>query len=90
MSANEFQACLSALKDTDPIALARLLPDRENQKFDRYVHPESLDKANAADRLDLATALQAARQALDEIKLSYNTRDSSGLLGSYSGCHSHF
>lgn len=66
MTSNDFQTHLSGLPQVDPLSLARLLPDRERQKFDQYVHPELLDRANAEDRLDLAAALAAVRTALGQ------------------------
>ena len=63
MTLNDFQTHLSGLRQVDPLSLARLLPDRERQKFDKYVHPELLDRANAEDRLDLAAALEAVNTA---------------------------
>ena len=63
----KFQAHISAVRDADPVKIARLLPDRERQKFDRYVDSELLDRANAADRLNLPAALKAVQTALREI-----------------------
>lgn len=64
MTLVQFRTHLSALDQVDPLSLARLLPDRERQKFDQYVDSELLDKANAEDRLDFAAALHAVRTVL--------------------------
>jgi ATP-dependent Lhr-like helicase len=67
ISLKKFESHLAQFKDADPVALARLLPDRERQKFDQYVHADLLDRANAVDRLDLPTARDSACLAMEWI-----------------------
>ena len=75
VSLGELKSHLSALDHADPILLARLLPDRERQKFDQYVHPELLDSSNSTDRLDLKAALNSVHMALRETGDSTTLRD---------------
>jgi ATP-dependent Lhr-like helicase len=64
MAIGDFKRHLAEFEQSDPVALARLLPNRHREKFDRFVTPELLDKANATDRLDMIGARAAARAAL--------------------------
>ena len=64
MSVADFKRHLSGFTTADPLTLARLLPDRQRQKFDRYVHPDLLDRANEVDRLDIKTAQECILRAL--------------------------
>jgi hypothetical protein len=44
----------------DPLRLAAAMPTKEKEKFDPYVPAALLDKANAVERIDVASARQAA------------------------------
>ena len=67
MCREDFERHLSEFANADTVALARLLPDRERQKFDEYVISELLDRANAADRLDFVTANESALMAIERL-----------------------
>jgi hypothetical protein len=60
----EFNRHISLLQRADRVALARLLPNKIQQKFDRYIDSDLLDKANGADRMDFGSALNSVRCAL--------------------------
>lgn len=45
----------------DGVALARLLPIKAVEKYDDFIPEELLDAANAHDRLDIPTAIEACR-----------------------------
>jgi hypothetical protein len=47
----------------DPLRIAATMPNKEREKFDPYVPATLLDKANAAERLDVASARRAAQLA---------------------------
>lgn len=44
----------------DATSLACLLENKQQQKFDEYVHSDLLDQGNVIDRLDLASARKSA------------------------------
>jgi hypothetical protein len=66
VSREEFAQHLAVLAQdgTEAVKLAELMPNKQTERFDRYVGESLLDKANAEYRLDLAGAQEAARRTL--------------------------
>jgi ATP-dependent Lhr-like helicase len=62
----ELEEHLADLADNgaDAVALAAAMPNKETERFDEYVPAALLDKANATDRLDVASARRAAEMAI--------------------------
>jgi ATP-dependent Lhr-like helicase len=62
VSGRELREHLAALakNGVNAFKLAELLPNKQIERFDLYVEDSLLDQANAADRLDLASARQVA------------------------------
>jgi ATP-dependent helicase Lhr and Lhr-like helicase len=48
----------------DAVKLAAAMPNKKIERFDEYVPEALLDKANATDRLDVASARRAAEKAI--------------------------
>jgi hypothetical protein len=67
ISMREFHQHLHELVqgDIDSSKLASFLAARHRERFDEFIDPGLLDKANAADRLDLAGAREAIANVLD-------------------------
>ena len=65
-SSDEFYTHLReiAKSQPDPVALARLMPIKAEEKFDAFAPEELLDEANAKRRLDIQGALLACETAL--------------------------
>ncbi len=69
LGADRFCAFLRRITSgtVDPVTLAALMPEKRFQKFDCYLNPAILDRANANDRLDVQSVIDAAASALKEL-----------------------
>jgi len=47
------------------------MPNKQGERFDRYVENRLLDKANSEYRLDLPAAQEAARRTLSELRSTH-------------------
>jgi hypothetical protein len=68
ISRDQLQQHLCGLAEIEPdaVALAALMPNKCSERFDNYVQPVLLDKANSESRLDIEGAIAAARRTLDK------------------------
>ncbi len=68
LSREKFKTHLALLAEegADVMKLAESMPNKETERFDRYVQERLLDKANSEYRLDGHGAQEAARRALAE------------------------
>jgi len=67
----EQHLALLAEVGTDPVQLAELMPNKQWERFDRYVDERLLDKANSECRLDLPAAQEAARRTLAGLRSTH-------------------
>lgn len=69
ISLEHLEAHLADLAEhgTNPLKLAQLMPSKHMERFDVYLDEQLLDKANANDRLDVASARAAARHVIEAI-----------------------
>jgi ATP-dependent helicase Lhr and Lhr-like helicase len=75
VSRQDFERHLAALAahDIDAVKLAKLMTNKQAERFDNYVDERLLDKANAEYRLDLAGAREAARRTLNQLRQNQGT-----------------